>query len=273
MSFTKFFGLNINLDKISENLNRYAHKENERQIKTYVREYQSKKVSPDYNEKEFLDSVESTYRGYVRTGREYGYKKAAENLEYFLDKSGPVRILDAAEVRKKDFIRDAEKSNRERFNRSFSKTEKLGSQLLKLKPGHSINLKDNWDYEIGLLPLKIITNLEPSRSHFLRGDLDEYLSSGTSFLKSEGNFTAKRHNNNISLEGIVTHRWEDLYDFETMKPFGAGAYALEEAGRAQNFNIHSQWQQRMNATMNLKNGKLVSRRITWQDIDEEQKNE
>ncbi|MDH5722968.1 MAG: hypothetical protein OEY94_06570 [Alphaproteobacteria bacterium] len=218
-----------------------------------------------YDEKEYLDKVEKIYKEYVKIGRQKSLNNAAENLEYFLEGSGKQKKLSREEARSRVFVINGEEANRKRFTESLVSKTKAGSKLLKLKNGEAIKIKDNWDYEAGYLPEKSV--IDPSKSHLLRGDLDEVLSTGTSFVKSGGSFNVKRKGDTIHIDGIVIHRWEDKYDFDPMQSGGAGAVALEEAGRAKSYDIKSNWKQRVTGTLQIKNGELVNPRLTWQDIN------
>lgn len=204
----------------------------------------------------------------MQAGRGEGLNDAADNLEHFIERSGKDKILSREEARSKLFIRNGEQTNRKRFTQSFTNKRKIGSKFLKLQNGEAIDVKDNWDYRVGNFPIKtMIINADPSRSHLLRGDLNEAAATGTSFVKSDGNFKARRQRNTIFIDGIVTHKWEDAYDFDPMQSGGAGAFALEKARRAKSFDLKSNWQQRVTGTLQIKDGKLVNPRLTWEDIN------
>jgi peptidoglycan hydrolase-like protein with peptidoglycan-binding domain len=220
-----------------------------------------------YNEKEFLDKVEKTYREYANIGRRNELTNAAENLEHFLEGSGTNKILSREEARDKLFIRNGEETNKKRFKQSFT-NKKTSSELLKLKQGQAIEIRDKWDYKVGNFPIKtIIKNTDLSRSHLLRGDLNEAVATGSSFVKSNGDFKATRQGNTIHIDGFVTHRWEDTYDFDPNQSGGAGAVTLEKAGRAKSFDIKSNWQQRVSGTIQIKDGKLINPNLKWEDIN------
>lgn len=219
----------------------------------------------NYNEMEFLDKIEKTFKNYVQLGRDKGLDDAASNLDHFLTGSGTDKILSREEARDKIFIRNGEETNRKRFSNSFINKKKIGSKFLNLKDGETIDVKDYWDYEVGYLPKKSI--VDPSRSHILRGDLDETLSTGSSSIKSNGEFKAKRQGNTIFIDGIVNHKWQDIYDFHPMQSGGASAVSLVKAGRAKNFDITSKWKQRVTGTLQIKNGNLIQPRLIWEDIN------
>lgn len=142
--------------------------------------------------------------------------------------------------------------------------------MLKLAPGHEKFLSDHWDYKIGYIPLgAIVKDGNLSRSHVLSGNVDEILATGDSFLKSYGDFKTKRSGNTVFVDGIVTHRWDDIYDFEPMKLLADGALSLEQHGRAKKYNIKSQWQQRLTGSMKIQKGRLINKKLEWEDIDGE----
>ncbi len=221
-------------------------------------------VQPDEQQR-YLDIIEKVNREHVETGRKYGLKEAADNLEHFLDGSGKTKTLGREQAREKLFVRNGERVNRDRFTQSFTDKQKVGSKLLKLEEGQKVNIRDNWDYKVGYFPDKSIT--DPSRSHILRGDIDEILSTGNSSVKSEGDFQAKRQGNTILIDGVVSHKWGDRYDFDLVQSGGASATTLEKAGRAKSFDIESKWDQRVTGTVQIKDGKLVNPRLTWKDIN------
>jgi major membrane immunogen (membrane-anchored lipoprotein) len=59
----------------------------------------------------------------------------------------------------------------------------------------------------------------------------------------------------------------DQYDFDPNQSGGAGAVALEKAGRAKSFDIKSNWQQRVSGTIQIKDGKLIKPNLKWEDIN------
>lgn len=231
--------------------------------------YQEPNSPKGYDREEYLDKIEKTYREYVKIGREKKLSEAADNLEHFLNGSGDDKILSREKAREKSFVRDGESTNRKRFEGSFRGKGKTASKILELNDGETINVRDNWDYKVGYLPKGSI--LSPSRSHLLRGDMDEALSTGTSFVKSEGDFQARRKENIVFIEGVVSHGWGDRYDFDPMQSGGGGAVALERAGRAKNFDIKSNWKQKVYGTVEIKDGKLVDPHLSWKDISPKKK--
>jgi hypothetical protein len=65
----------------------------------------------------------------------------------------------------------------------------------------------------------------------------------------------------IRLTGVY-----DQYDLDKNKSGGAGAVALERAGRAKSFDIKSNWQQRVSGTIQIKDGKFINPNLKWEDI-------
>jgi hypothetical protein len=221
-----------------------------------------------YDEDEYLNKVRKTYEGYVKFGKQHKLNDAAENLSDYLEGSKIEKRLTRKEARNKLFIRNGEHTNKKRFEESFVDKTSLGDTLSKLKNGESVNIQDHWDYKVGNFPVKeMIKNLDISRSHILRGDIDEALATGTSAIKSDGNFNAKRQGNQIIISGVVDHKWEDKYDFDPMQSGGAGAVTLEKSEQARKFDIKSNWQQNVTGVIQIKNGKLANPRIEWKDID------
>ncbi len=222
-----------------------------------------------YDKEKYLDTIENVYREYVDQGHKKGLNEAADNLEHFLDGSGEDKALSRDQVREKLFVRNGERVNRDRFTKSFTDKKGIGSKLLNMKEDEVMEVKDNWDYKVGNFPIKtMIRNADLSRSHLLKGDLDEALATGTSSVKSGGDFKVKRKGNTILIDGTVTHQWTDKYNFDPLQSGGGGATILEKEGRAKSFDINSQWQQKVTGTVQIKGGELVNPRLTWEDAEE-----
>lgn len=105
-----------------------------------------------------------------------------------------------------------------------------------LSDGQSTNIEDFWDAGIyaGIVELEL------------------FYASGGSTLTSAGVFTLSMTCGELAISGSVSHDWFDPYDWHAdlsayIPGFGsvsdADAIRLQEAGRAAEFDMKSQWKQ------------------------------
>ncbi|MCZ6467781.1 MAG: hypothetical protein O6829_10975 [Alphaproteobacteria bacterium] len=232
--------------------------------------------------KEFLDKVERTYRSYVEIGRKMGLDFAADNLERFLDGTRGTKNITRDEARQFDAIKEAEDTNRTRFERSFldegpgpedtflemedigssSKPQhKFNAALKRIKDGQTVNLgTDDWEREFHFFDQLI---------QLVTGEADFALGVGRTELISEGTFTAERKGNVIHVKGTVDHVWEDKYKFKRNQPFADGALALQKHRGARPFVIRAEWKQKVQGTIEIVDGALTNPQFHWQDINTE----
>ncbi|MCH7956552.1 MAG: hypothetical protein IIB63_03260 [Proteobacteria bacterium] len=237
------------------------------------------KASTD-KRKESLDKVERTYRGYVELGRDLGLDFAADNLERFLNGTRGTKNITRDEARQFDAIKEAEDTNRTRFEESFLdegpgpedtflEMEDIGSSS---KPQHTFNaqLKRIKD---GAPPINLGTDYWEREFHFLdqliqlvTGEADFALGVGRTELISEGTFTAERKGNVIHVKGTVDHVWEDKYKFKRNQPFADGALALQKHRGARPFDILAEWKQKVQGTIEIVDGALKNPKFQWTDV-------
>lgn len=176
-----------------------------------------------------LADIERNYRAIVARGRSLNYNVAADNLEYWLDGRGGVRMLDAGWLRGYGVVTDAERTNQERFEHS------LKQHGIHLADGATERFTDHWDRRITAAPL---TEL--------------FYASGISELSSRGAFTLRRAGRTVTITGSVAHHWHDPYDWNSgqgaLVP-GSGnvsdddALALRRAGRGRDYELQCDWTQ------------------------------
>jgi hypothetical protein len=229
--------------------------------------------------KESLDEVERTYRGYVEIGRKMGLDFAADNLERFLDGKGGTKNITRDEARQFDAIKEAEDTNRTRFEESFLEEgpgpedtflemEDIGSsksqhtfnaQLKRIKDGAPpINLgTDDWEREF---------HFDDQLIQLVTGEADFALGVGRTEVKSKGTFTAERKGNVIHIKGTVDHVWEDKYKFKRNQPFADGALALQKHRGARPFDIRAGWKQKVQGTIEIVDGALRNPKFQWTDV-------
>jgi hypothetical protein len=95
------------------------------------------------------------------------------------------------------------------------------------------------------------------------GDWNFALAYGRAKLLSEGEFTARRQESTIFIEGTVTHTFADDYDFHPEQPGAEGALVLQQYGGARPFHTEAKWHQRVRATVQYRNGRLFHPRVEW----------
>ncbi len=202
-------------------------------------------------------------------------------LLHFLDGSGSPVTIPKDEARSREPVQTGERINQERFKEGFLKDRSSYSlfggepepeyeyrkHLLAMKDGETIqvpkNLPDPGE------PIDRYDHIRKGYGSLLRGNLDEALASGDTQFSSKTykGFTAKREENRIIMTGIVTHEWEDDYDFHREEVSSAVAETARDHGGAKEFKVQSSWNQRVTAEFIVVNGDLVLRSIDWTDVD------
>lgn len=198
---------------------------------------------------------------YVEGWKREGKTQASENMKHYLDGSGKPMRFTRDQARAFEPIRALEQRVQKHFeNLEFvGKTERndhLNRQLKNLKDGKSISGNGNNNAEIGA---------GASFGQYLGNETDFVLAFGRTKLNSEADFTAARQGNTIHIQGIVTHKWEDTYNFEKGQIGAAGAHRLEKEMGAKPFPMGAAWQQNFSGTVSIKNGVLSNPKITWTD--------
>ncbi|MFC6855034.1 hypothetical protein ACFQHZ_05490 [Marivibrio halodurans] len=204
----------------------------------------------------------------------------ADSLDHFLDGSGKDRAYSRDQARERPFIREAEEKNRERFiehlivdgERKTAAGPKAQfnyrSDLLAMKDGDTIHLTpDGFANHKG--SMEAWNTIRGTTGHMVSGEMDEALAFGTSNFKStdDNGFVATRKGDRITVAGIVTHEWDDPYDFHGEESPYPVMNALRDDGRAAEYHNKSSWRQEMTATIKIKNGELEIDSVAWRDLD------
>ncbi len=201
-----------------------------------------------------------------------GLTDAAANLRHYLSGSGTPKIYSRDQALAFPQIREAVTENTGRFEATTFLGEsgkdklkpgepthnKLPRDLKTMKDGQSITFWDNWDIDRKNVPVILDT---------IGRDRNFALAFGETKVKANGEFKATRHGDRIEITGIVTHDWDDKYDFHNIQPGAAEARVLEPAGEAAPFKMGAKWQRKMTATVEIRNGKLMNPKVTWTEID------
>jgi len=195
-----------------------------------------------------LDEIERNYRNMIRAARGRGANVAADNLEHFLAGSGTNGTLSVTWLRGFSSATEAERVNQQRFE------SQLNNQANSMSAGDRRDFSDHWD------------------RMFTAGPTEElYYASGTSTIRSTGNFHLERTGNVVTIWGEVTQHWFDPYDWHAglsayIPGFGsisdADALALQNCRGARSFDMEADWQQRLNGTITV--GVIYNDRdFTW----------
>jgi hypothetical protein len=173
-----------------------------------------------------------------------GWKVAASNLQYYLDG------------------RKLPKKISRRWLRSFRKVRNAEARI------RGYFQKDLILYEINIRGFKKRGNSKTTLhlSTYFEGKIDYkgwgfsieelFFAIGNSYIKTGGNFTAIVDGENITVSGIVTHMWQDKYDFHDglgvlIPGFGyipdADMKKLATKGKAREYRLESIWHQSLSA--------------------------
>lgn len=184
-----------------------------------------------------VDRFEAEYQEMVETARALGYHVAADNLDHFLAGRGGIRTLPVAWLRSFDATLKAERENQQRFETSLAEIAQS------LAEGETRTFTDHWDRQFTANPA---TEL--------------YYASGTSTLTSTGMFSLRKADGVVTIEGLVSHRWWDPYDWHPgATAFVPGfGFAEDRNARelcfergAQEFDMESKWTQTLSARVEI----------------------
>ena len=185
-----------------------------------------------------LDEIEQKYRDMIKAARGKSANVAADNLERFLSGTGGVKSMDVTWLRSFEAVTDAERKNQERFEAS------LGVQAETVPHGETKSFNDHWD--------RMLTGGQTT---------ELYYASGTSTIRSTGNFTLSTIENEVSISGTVQHRWFDPYDWHAglsavIPGFGSisdeDALLLQQYRGAKPFEMEAKWQQTLSGHVTVK---------------------
>ena len=116
-----------------------------------------------------------------------------------------------------------------------------------MKDGDEIRFQDNWDSNF---------RFADATYNYLLGDANFALAYGSNNLASEGDFTAKRQGDRITIEGTVRQIWNEPYDFEQGQPGAVEGHTLERHRKAKPYRSFAQWEQPVRAVVRIRNGRL-----------------
>lgn len=201
-------------------------------------------MSPIYNlygvsDDEFNQSAEDSANEFMDIAEGlfdlFGYDTAADNLRRYRSGDGGTESYSAEEMSKHPAYDDAIDHNRTMFeSRTFTgitDNEDAKKALFGLKDGKTINFKDDWDRNINSF----------NTYNFSRPST--YFAFGRSGVRSEGDFTATRNGDNLTISGNVLNRLGDKrnetekFDFNPGQIGSSEARILERAGTAKPFDM------------------------------------
>ena len=196
-----------------------------------------------------LDEIEENFRSMIESARARDANVAADNLAYFLSGSGGTRTLSVSWLRGFSAVTSAELRNQQRFENSL---ESIADSMIHLE---SRSFNDYWDAQ---LTAGVTTEL--------------YYASGTSTIRSTGNFSLERIENVVNIRGSVEHRWYDPYDWHA----GLGAYIpghgnisdndgllMQSCRGASPFQMEAVWSQRLSGSVTIKDYWFNSSSFNW----------
>ncbi len=157
--------------------------------------------------------------------------------------------------------------NKKRFEDSMVKGEVNGlkhpfkDQILRLRDGESIVLKnpavdggvDYWDQDIGAT--------EGLRNF----DEDQGLGIGRVKFRSTGSLKATRKGDKVLVDGLVDHRFNDVYDYnKDDKVLGA----LRYIPGSKPFKIYGSKLEKLNGEVSLERGTIEDHKFQWNSVSE-----
>jgi hypothetical protein len=220
--------------------------------------------------------TEIVLRRKIREAVEDGNHFAASQAKHFLDGGGKERRFTREEAHRVQQIRDAEDDNKKRFVESLrenpipARPEILDPDGGPGSPGRTgfrgqllgltepIAFDDVWVRDISLW------------DSILDQDKDFLAGAGRSKFVSTGRFTAHRKGETIIVTGVITHDWNDLYNFDKNawpQGFNHRGWILQQSGRGKIFRFGATWRQRMTVRIEFKDGKPIFREPEWEELD------
>jgi hypothetical protein len=206
----------------------------------------------------------------MKRGDDFG----ASQAKHFLDGNGKERRFTREEARGLKPIRDAEEVNKKRFVKSLldvpeparpeildpdggpGSPGRTGFRDRLINLGPPIQFEDHWVRKFDVV------------SAAKKRDFNFVLGSGRGSLRSRGKFSAHREGEAVIVTGVVTHVWDDDYNFDkNALPEGLNqrGWILQQSGRGQVFPFGSTWRQRMTVRIEFKNGEPFISETIWED--------
>lgn len=180
------------------------------------------------------------------------YDTAAKNLRRYRSGQGGVEEYPDEEIARHPALLDAEDGNRTRFEAltftGLTGKPALNARLRNLPDGQSHEFYDEWD-----------TGVPVSRP-------STYLAFGKTSVTSDGEFTARRSGDVLTIRGTVAHGFgqKEVFDFEADQAGSHPAAVLEGAGEAAPFRMAYDRRQSVEAELRYEpDGSLTLRRALW----------
>ena len=234
------------------------------------------RMTPEERQRAFVESADRQFHRFAREWRKDGYKWAPAFMENYLKGKGGTFGLTRDQARELAPIRDAEATNRARVERSFVERMSPSGEpnpfykaILAMIDGKTdvmATTNDRW--QVAYRKGSLVRNFTVGDTDFARafGQLGV-----NAFVTAEAAFKGGK----IVVQGAVEHWLVDRYDFggdEYGYSYSYGyerqAAALEEAGRARQFDVGAGWKQRFTATIKIVDGKPRIEKFEWVDTEE-----
>lgn len=195
-----------------------------------------------------------------------GYDTAADNLRHYRSGEGGIRSYTTEEMSKHPAYDDANDHNRTMFeSRTFTgSTDNNDAKkaLFGLEDGKAIDFQDNWDRNINSF----------NTYNFSRPST--YFAFGRSGVRSEGEFTATRNGDNLTISGNVLNRLGDKrsdtekFDFNPGQIGSSEARILERAGTAKPFDMDYRRRQSVEAQARYEpDGTITLLKTLWGNLE------
>jgi hypothetical protein len=178
----------------------------------------------------------------IFAARALGYRVAADNLEHYVRGLGGVKHLSRSWLRSFRKVKEAEKTNLERFQNN-----NILKELRKVTQSQTIKISDRWERQITY-----------NNAGFSFEEL--FYASGDSTLSSRGSFTITISGKEVRVKGLVTHNWHDKYDWHVgwqaeVPGFGsipdAALKKLQDHGKAREYELKCKWNHRLDTSFNI----------------------
>lgn len=254
-----------------------------------------------------LDDVQVEMEDMIDDARSWGLNYTADMMRHYLDHSGDFFPFPAADLRKFDTVQASEKENQDYFLKWMlepkvlrktvnvdglprtmtvtSNLDRIAEDLLATKDGESLQRNSYWESRFKYPDdAEMAAGALLSPTDWITPDADLAGSAGRAHLKSAGEFKFDRRGDQIDFEGLVDHIYADRYNYESGDYFrkpsiwanvqggrfkGDDGRLMAVHGRAKDFNIGSQWSQRVKGTLRVTpDGRLeLDGDPTWVDSE------
>ena len=153
---------------------------------------------------EELDKTKQQIIQGIAEARRQGGRHAADNLQYWLDGKGGVKIEDSGWLRVVPVVQEQIKINEDRFyNKVNSDGFSINVIAVNMKNGESVEFSDYW-----------VAQIVSDYMSFDENNKDFFYAWGAATLTTKGSFTLTRSGDVVKVTGMITHEFYDNYNWE-----------------------------------------------------------